>query len=119
MSDNFTLGESEADMASPGIAPEMAGPRCGISVTLPQTGRGEPDRPLPPYLMPTVAGRHGSMEKVDPAITLTPLGGMVPGPNAIAPAVMAGEVGAFPVSEGNFGSGVADAYPEGCPVPLR
>jgi hypothetical protein len=119
VSDNFAVGESEADMGGPNITRECMGPRCGISVTMAHSGRGEPAVPLQPYLMPSVAGRHGSMEKVDPAITLTPLGGMVPGPDAIAPAVMAGHVGAFPVSEGNFGAGVADSYPEGCPVPLR
>lgn len=113
---NFDAGESDSDTAGPPITQEQIGPRMAIKVAHP----GPPSMPTQvPYLMPSVAGRNGSMERVDPSIVQTPLGGMMPGPNAIAPAVMAGQVGAFPVSEGQFGQGVADSYPEGCPIPLR
>ena len=114
--DDFAGGEEDAAGA---LAPpiEAMGARYGISVA--QPGRGGHEPLVDSYLMPSVAGRHGSMEKVDPSIVQTPLGGMVPGPDAIAPAVMAGEVGAFPVRDIGFGSGVVDGYPEGCPVPVR
>ena len=121
MADNFTAGEQDADVIAPPV--ETMGPRFGINgVTLPQTGRGDHEQLVEPYLMPAYHGRHGSNERVDPAITLTPLGGMVPGPNAIAPAIPSGSVGAatfVPNEDRGFGSGVWDAYPEGCPVPLR
>ena len=118
MGDNFNAGEVDADSGAPQI--ETMGARYGISETrFAPAGRGEPSQPEP-YLMPTVHGRNGSTEIVDPAITQTPLGGMMPGPYAIAPAVMAGEVGAFPVSDhGGFGSGVIDGYPDGVPIPVR
>lgn len=116
---SFTAGESDADSPTPPITREVMGPRCGIRVTQAQSGRGDHQQLVEPYLMPPYHGRNGSNERAAPGITLTPLGGMMPGPNAIAPAVMGGHVGAFPVSEGEFGQGVSDSYPEGCPVPIR
>lgn len=119
MSDNFAVGESEADTAGPPITREAMGPRLGINVTIPQTGRGEPAAPLEPYLMPSVAGRHGSMEKVSPAIVQTPLGGLNPGPYAIPPAVYAPIDYRQPCPEegGSFVAGLGDGYPEGLPIP--
>jgi hypothetical protein len=75
-----------------------------------------------PYLLPSVHYRNGNMERVAPSITLTPLGGLVPGPNAIAPAVPSGNVGAVfspdPSHERmEFGMGIEDSWPEGSPVP--
>jgi hypothetical protein len=118
MADNFQTGEEDSDLSAPPI--ETMGARYGISVA--QLGRGAHVQLKSNYLMPSVHGRNGSMEKVDPAISLTPLGGMMPGPNAIAPAIPSGTVGAFlhqPAEDQEFGSGVLDGFPEGCPVPLR
>lgn len=118
---NFAAGEADADMGAPPI--ETMGPRYGINgVTLPQTGRGEPGPLVEPYLVPPYHGRHGSNERVTPSIVLTPLGGMMPGPNAIPPAIPSGAVGTAlhaPNEDMGFGSGVWDAWPEGSPVPLR
>lgn len=121
MPDNFSAGESDADMGAPPI--ETMGARYGIGgVTLAQTGRGDHTQLVEPYLMPPYHGRRGSNERTVPAIVLTPLGGMMPGPNAIAPAIPSGSVGAYlhqPAEDGGFQSGVIDGYGEGCPVPLR
>jgi hypothetical protein len=81
--------------------------------------RGEQLAPEP-YLMPKVTYRNGGTERVADAIGLTPLGGLMPGPNAIAPAIPHGGVGAQPVWGGEarpFDSGIVDGYPEGVPVP--
>jgi hypothetical protein len=118
MADSFAAGEADSNTAGAPITQEVIGPRMKITVAQPGSG-AQAHQTSEPYLMPTVAGRHGSMERVAASITQTPLGGLMPGPNAIAPAVMAGHVGAFPVSEGQFGQGVGDGYPEGCPVPIR
>lgn len=116
---SFALGEDEPQ----GQPIETMGARYGIGNTkLPQTGRGEHVQQTEPYLMPSVHGRNGSLERVDAGITQTPLGGLMPGPNAIAPAVVVGS-GYFAVPEpgegGPFASGVADGFPEGCPVPYK
>jgi hypothetical protein len=113
---SFVEGEQDA-AGAPGQPFETQGARYGIQVVRPQ--RGVQERLTEPYLMPPVAGRNGSTERSAPAITLTPLGGMMPGPLAIAPAVPHGNVGAFPTSDdGAFGSGVIDSWPEGAPVPV-
>lgn len=121
MADNFAAGEGDADMGAPPI--ETMGARYGIgNVTIPQTGRGDPNPQIDTYLMPPYHGRRGSNERVVPAIVQTPLGGLMPGPNAIAPAIPSGAVGTAlhaPNEDGGFGSGVIDGFPEGCPVPLR
>lgn len=121
MADNFDIGEMDADAGAPPI--ETMGARYGINgVTLPQTGRGGHEQLRDDYLMPTVKGRNGSTERTEPGIVQTPLGGMVPGPNAIAPAIPSGSVGAatfVPNEDRGFGAGVLDGYGEGCPVPLR
>jgi hypothetical protein len=115
MADSFVTGEDDAESSAPSI--ETMGARYGIKVS--QPGRGDHQDLTEPYLMPSVHGRNGSLEKVDPAITQTPLGGMMPGPYAIAPAVPAGNVGAFHCNDnGGFGSGVIDGYPEGAPIPI-
>lgn len=114
---SFTAGESDADTGAPPI--ETMGARYGISVS--QPGRGDPNPQVEPYLMPSVQGRNGSTERTVPGIVQTPLGGMMPGPNAIAPAIVVGS-GYFHVPEPGqvrpFDFGVQDGYPEGCPVPL-
>jgi len=119
MPDNFVAGENDA--AGAGAPPiETMGARYGIgSVTLAQTGRGEPVAPEP-YLMPVWHGRRGSMERVQPSITLTPLGGLMPAPGMPEPQID-GHVGAFPLNEdnGQFQSGIIDGWPEGVPVPVR
>ena len=114
---SFGIGEEDADTGAPPI--ETMGARYGIRETMAVgPGRGEPARPEP-YLMPTTHYVDGNMETTVPGIQLTPLGAEMPS-FGIPPAVMAGEVGAFPTSDhGEFGLGVSDAYPEGCPVPLR
>jgi hypothetical protein len=118
VADNFTEGESDADTGAPPI--ETMGARYGINVKLPQTGRGAHEQQTEPYLMPSVHGRNGSLERTVPAIVQTPLGGMMPGPNAIPPAIVVGS-GYFAVPEPGegrpFGAGIGDSYPEGCPVP--
>lgn len=115
---SFGIGEEDADLGAPPI--ETMGARYGIRETMAvPAGRGEPAQPEP-YLMPTTHYVDGNMETTVPGIAYTPLGALMPGPFAIPPAVMAGEVGAFPTSDhGEFGLGVADGFPEGCPVPLR
>lgn len=115
MGDNFTAGEADADTQAPPV--ETIGAHYGISVSNPGRGAHEPQQE--PYLMPSVHGRNGSTERVDPAITQTPLGGLMPGPNAIAPAVVVGTDYRAPDhgDVGGFDSGVIDGFPEGCPVP--
>jgi hypothetical protein len=120
MADNFTTGEMDADMGAPPF--ETMGPRYGINFTIPQTGRGAHEPLTEPYLMPSVHYRNGNMERVPAAITLTPLGGLMPGPNAIAPAIPSGNVGAVFTGDHSqeameFGMGVEDSWPEGSPVP--
>jgi hypothetical protein len=117
---SFDAGESGDDGPTPPI--ETMGARYGISVA--QPGRGAHEPQVDPYLLPPYAGRNGSNERVDPSIVQTPLGGMVPGPNAIAPAIPSGTVGAaFDVHSGvdamEFGDGVTDGWPDGSPVPVR
>jgi hypothetical protein len=120
MPSEFEVGEVEATQGPTPAAPETIGARYGIHETryraLPEVGLQK--HLTEPYLMPTVHGRNGSLEKVDPAIVQTPLGGLMPGPMAIPPAVPAGQVGAFPVKQTTFGQGVADSWPDGCPVPV-
>lgn len=117
----FAQGEAEAyNTAGPteNTVGEVLGSRYAINITRPSS-RGAHEPQVEPYLLPSVHYRNGNMERVDPAIVHTPLGGMMPGPNAIAPAVMAGHVGAFPCStDGEFGQGVMDGWPEGPPVPI-
>jgi hypothetical protein len=115
----FARGESEAyNTGGPTITSETMGAPTGITASRP--GPPSPDPLAVPYLMPSVHGRNGSMEKVDPSIVHTPLGGMMPGPFAIAPAVPVNDFRA-PVPDAIHGwdAGVRDGYPEGCPVPVR
>jgi hypothetical protein len=117
--DNFSTGMEEADQPSPPIAkPEMMSARYGISVRRP--GSGYQEHLTEPYLMPSVHFRNGNMERVTPAIVHTPLGGMVSGPEAIAPAVPVDPNWGQPMPrEGHgFHVGVGDGYPEGSPVPV-
>lgn len=118
--DNFGAGTSGDQVGGPPI--ETMGARYGISETLYAHGVSEGDH-VPLRVnnpIQSVAWRNGSMETVAPSITQTPLGGLMPGPDAIAPAVMSGHVGAFPCSDdGEFKSGVLDGFPEGPPVPVR
>lgn len=116
MADNFTAGEADADTGAPPI--ETMGARYGVTEAMPGRGAHEPQ--VEPYLMPSVAGRNGSMERVADSIGLTPLGGMMPGPFAIPPAIVVGS-GAWPVPEdGNeFHAGIADGYYDGCPIPFK
>jgi len=121
MATPFTEGADDATEAPavPPIAPpETLGANYAITVRVPQRGVQEPviDR----YLMPSVHSRNGSMNIVTPAIVHTPLGALMPGPDAIPPPVPAGGVGAIPV-EGlrPFDDGVRSGYPEGCPVPIK
>jgi hypothetical protein len=117
---SFGTGEQDADLGAPPI--ETMGARYGIGETLYPAAASEGDH-VPLQVdnpIQSVAWRNGSMETVAPSITQTPLGGLMPGPDAIAPAVMAGHVGAFPCSDdGGFKSGLLDGYPEGPPVPVR
>lgn len=121
MPDNFARGEAESmNTAGPVIAqPEPMGARYGITVANP--GPPSPDPLVEPYLMPPYHGRHGSNERVDPAIVHTPLGAMMPGPNAIAPAVPVADDYRHPTVDAAHGwyAGVNDSYGEGCPIPLR
>lgn len=117
--DNFAAGEADA-AGAPGPRQETMG--AMYKITMAMDGRGAHEPLVEPYLMPPYHGRNGSNERTVPAITLTPLGGMMPGPDAIAPAIPSGSVGAFlhqPQETGGFSSGVRDGFPEGCPVPLR
>jgi len=121
MSD-FTAGES-GDNAPDPITQEQMGAPTGITASLYPAGAAYgagPQRSA--YLMPPYHGRNGSNERCAPGISLTPLGGLMPGPNAIAPAIPSGAVGAYlhePAEDGGFQSGVIDSWPEGSPVPLR
>lgn len=118
MSDNFAAGEVDSDQGAPPI--ETMGARYGISEIQPASqGRGEHEPQQEPYLMPSVHGRNGSMERVDPAITLTPLGGMMPGPFAIAPAIpdVSDYRAPVPDEAHPFDEGIVDGYPEGAPFP--
>jgi hypothetical protein len=116
----FATGEAESmNTAGPSISSETMGASYNVKVANP--GPPSPDPLSEPYLMPTVHGRNGSMEKVDPAIVQTPLGGMMPGPLAIAPAIVppTGWTQPVPDEEHGWYAGVGDSFPEGCPVPLR
>jgi hypothetical protein len=119
--ETFEQGQSEADRGGPVIAQETLGAPTGITAR-------RPNRPVvqlsEPYLMPPITRRTSAGELRDnPGIVHTPLGGLMPGPNAIAPALPVHGVGAaqaFDCNEdGGFKSGVIDAWPEGPPVPLR
>lgn len=116
---DFAVGES-GDNAPDPITQEQLGAPTGITASLyPAGSAGAHEPQTEPYLMPP---SHSGGNVVPPAIAQTPLGGMMPGPNAIAPAIPSGAVGAFlhqPAEDGGFQSGVIDSYPEGCPVPLR
>lgn len=120
MADNFTSGEADAygAVGPPITQEEPLGARLSITVAHPGP-ISEPTQE--PYLMPSVAGRHGSMEKVSPSIVQTPLGGMVPGPFAIPPATVVGTDYRAPVpdEDAGFFSGITDGYPEGAPIPFR
>src|SRR5665647_465802 len=108
---NFAAGESDADTGAPPI--ETMGARYGISIS--QPGRGDPNPQVEPYLMPSVQGRNGSMERTVPGIVQTPLGGLMPGPNAIPPAIVVGSGYAQVPEPGEvqpFESGVVDGFPE-------
>jgi hypothetical protein len=119
---SFRSGESGDDPAPPPY--ETMGASYGIkAMSVHGGGRGEHVPQSVPYLMPQVTMRNGGTERVADAIGLTPLGGLMPGPNAIAPAVPAGQKGAlFAPDDAHdsraFDSGVIDGYPEGCPVPF-
>lgn len=114
---DFAMGESGDNGPS---GQETMGARYGIGVMqVHGTADGAPT-PREPYLMPSVKYRNGGTERVADAIGLTPLGGLMPGPNAIAPAVPHGGVGTQAVWEYEgrpFDSGIIDGFPEGCPIP--
>jgi hypothetical protein len=117
----FSAGESGDNGPS---GQETMGARYGIGVMSVHGGaRGAHEPQTVPYLMPKVTMRNGGTERVADAIGLTPLGGLMPGPNAIAPAVVVGEGTTFdshdPEDNSQFKSGARDAWPEGFPVPLR
>ena len=115
---SFLGGEADAEGA---LAPpiETMGARYGVSVA--QPGEGFHGELSEPYLLPSVQWRNGSTEAADPSIVQTPLGGMMPGPFAIAPAiVVAPDWSEQAELEGDpFHDGIADSYPEGSPVPSR
>lgn len=117
--DTFQEGETGDNPPTPPITSETMGASYGVKAIRPQ--RGVQEHLSEPYLMPSVHGRNGSLEKVDPAIVHTPLGGMMPGPNAIPPALPIHGVGEFPMppERGPFGEGVVDGWPEGPPVPVK
>jgi hypothetical protein len=118
MADGFLQGEQEAAGAlSP--PPETMGARYHISVA--QPGRGAHEHlSTPPYLVPSVHYRNGNMERVAPSITLTPLGGMMPGPAMPPPQLDITDYRQpIPDQAGPFTTGIADAWPEGAPVPFR
>lgn len=117
----FGAGENDADMAGPPITQEQLGAPTGITASLYPAGSAGVHEPLrEPYLMPPYHGRNGSNERCAPSITLTPLGGLMPGP-AMPPPQVDGHVGAFPLDEdnGQFQSGIIDSWPDGVPVPVR
>lgn len=118
MADNFAAGEMDAAgaMFPP---PETMGARYNIQVA--QPGRGEPAPPIEPYLVPPVHYVNGNMETVTPAIAHTPLGGMMPGPQQIAPPMedMSSWVQRDAADATEFSQGVFDAWPEGSPVPFQ
>lgn len=118
MSDDFAAGES-GDNGPDGF--ETMGARYGINVMSVHGGsRGAHEPQVSNYLMPLTTYRNGGTERVADAIGLTPLGGLMPGPNAIAPAIPHGGVGAQHVwshESRPFDSGVIDGWPEGAPIP--
>lgn len=119
MSDTFGAGETDSERVNPPITQEVLGARHMIAVGQAQSGRGEHVPQRDGYLMPSVHYVNGNMETVAPKISLTPLGGMMPGPNAIAPPT--GDVTDYrapvPDEAMPFDAGINDGYPEGCPVP--
>jgi hypothetical protein len=117
MAGNFEEGQAEAAGA---LAPpvETMGARYGIKVA--QFGRGVHEHLSVPYLLQSVHYRNGNMERVAPAITLTPLGGMMPGPAMPAPQLDITDYRKpIPDQAGPFTTGIGDGYPEGAPVPFR
>ena len=114
---SFAAGEEDAVAPAPPI--ETMGARYGIGVAHPGRGAHEPQ--VEPYLLQPVTGRNGSTERTVPGIVLTPLGGMMPGPFAIPPAVPFIEDYRAPVPNeaGPFTNGIGDGFPEGCPVPFK
>ena len=120
--EDFNVEAEHPDAVSPPI--ETMGARYGIGVMSVHGGaRGAHQPQQSPYLMPSVKMRNGGTERVADSIGLTPLGGLMPGPNAIAPAVRVGGVGiTFPMATGepvDFHQGVSDSWPEGSPVPVK
>jgi hypothetical protein len=118
MPGSFEAGEADADSSAPSI--ETMGARYGIKVVRP--GVGIQKELTEPYLLPSVHFKNGNMETVVPSIQHTPLGAMMPGPNAIAPAIPAGAVGMqqIPEDANDFVMGIRDAYNgENCPIPFR
>jgi len=116
MSD-FEIGIQDDDHNAPPISREMLGARNQITVA--RLGRGAHEPLQEPYLMPSVQYRNGNMERVAPGITQTPLGGMMPGPFAIAPAIVVGNDwhAPYPEEATEFTMGIEDGYPEGVPIP--
>lgn len=113
----FDVGVQDADDDTPPITSETMGARNQITVA--RLGRGDHEPLREPYLMPSVHYRNGNMERVDPAITQTPLGGMMPGPFAIPPAVVVGNDwhAPYPEEATEFDMGIEDAWPDGVPIP--
>ena len=117
---NLEQGEADAygmDDGPPIAQQEGIGATYKIVTSMPQ-GRGAHVQQRSDYLMPNVPMAWNG-EPVQPAIQLTPLGGMMPAPGMPEPQI-AGHVGAFPVAEdGQFQSGVIDGWPDGTPVPVN
>jgi hypothetical protein len=117
----FGAGESgDQAMANP---IETVGARYGIrEMSVHGGSRGAHEDQVSKFMMQSVTYRNGGTERVADAIGQTPLGGLMPGPNAIAPAIVVGS-GYGPISEASdetsFKSGITDGWPEGYPVPVR
>jgi hypothetical protein len=115
---NFQYGEMDSQTGSPPF--ETMG--AVYSVQAVQQGRGYHDPLISQYMLQSITERNGSTERTVPGIVQTPLGGLMPGPFAVPPAVMAGQVGAamIPGHETmEFTMGISDGWPDGSPVPVR
>lgn len=113
----FAQGEAEA-FHPQAVAEETMGASFRIKTTRPGSGVQEPQIVSNP--IQSVHFRNGNMETVTPSIVNTPLGALMPGPDAIAPAVVVdphwGQP--MPAAGHGFDVGIGDGYPEGCPVPV-
>jgi hypothetical protein len=115
---NSPFAEGERDSSANQQPIEKMGASYKIKVAHP--GPPSPDPLVETRLMPSVQGRNGSMEKVDPAITHTPLGALMPGPNSVPPPITVDPNYRHPIpgEARPFYAGVRDAHGDGSPVPL-